>query len=64
MRKEIEQLIQWMKSGEVTAYSVWKESSVSESLLTRLKSGEVKVSNLKLGTAEKLYNHYKKLKEN
>lgn len=51
MRAEIEKLL---TSGR-TAYSISKASGVSVSVVQRLISGEHKLGNITLDTAEKLY---------
>lgn len=53
MRKVIENLL----NSEITAYEISKQTGVSNSVISRLKSGERTIGKLSLDTAEKLYDY-------
>lgn len=54
MIKEIEELL----NGNITAYKLGKETDLNINMLQKYISGERKVENMTLKTAEKLYKYY------
>ena len=51
MRQQIQNLL----NSDITSYELSKETGVSNSVLSRLRSGEREIGKLTLETAEKLY---------
>lgn len=51
MRQQIQNLL----NSDITSYEISKETGVSNSVLSRLRSGEREIGKLTLETAEKLY---------
>lgn len=59
MIKEIEELL----NGNITAYKLGKETNLNINMLQKYISGERKIENMTLKTAEKLYEYYIKTKK-
>ncbi|MDN5613218.1 MAG: trp operon repressor [Staphylococcus equorum] len=56
---EIYQTIKLLLESEITAYQIEKKTGVSRAKIGRLKDGKNELSNLSLGTTEKLYEYAK-----
>ncbi|GET71023.1 XRE family transcriptional regulator [Streptococcus dysgalactiae] len=56
-KKEIEWLL-----DNVTQYSIAKETGITQSKLSNLKTGKIKIENLSLKIASDLTNYAKKIK--
>nr|DAO87803.1 MAG TPA: repressor protein CI [Caudoviricetes sp.] len=52
-KKKIIELIE----SDITGYKIYKATGVSQYVLSQLRQGKRNVDNLRLGTAEKLYEY-------
>ncbi|MGE6358305.1 hypothetical protein, partial [Staphylococcus capitis] len=43
--------------SDVTGYQIYKDTGISQYVLSQLRQGKRDVDNLRLGTAEKLYEY-------
>lgn len=61
-KKTIKKLI----DSDITGYQIYKETGLSQTIMSSLRNGSRKLNNITLETAEKLYNYQKKIesKEN
>lgn len=50
--------------SDITGYQIYKETGVSQYVLSQLRQGKREVDNLTLNTAEKLYNYQKNIERN
>ena len=60
MIKEIQELM----NSELTAYKIGKATGLNFNMLQKYKTGERKVENMTLKTAEILYDYIKELDKN
>ena len=60
MREQIEKLL----NSDITGYRIFKDTGMSQSIISEFRSGKRNLDNLSLKNAEKLYNLYNKLEEN
>ncbi|WP_436880731.1 hypothetical protein [Staphylococcus haemolyticus] len=56
-KKKIIELIE----SDITGYKIYKETGISQYVLSQLRQGKRNVDNLRLGTAEKLYEYASKV---
>lgn len=47
--------------SDITGYQIWKDTNVSQHVISQIRRGKRDVENLTLSTAEKLYNYQKGL---
>lgn len=60
MRKEIEKLL----NSDITGYRIYKDTGLSQSIISEFRSGKRELDNLSLKNAEKLYKLYNELERN
>lgn len=61
MRKNIENLLNLIEYGKVSAYAVNKISGVPKTTILRLKHGETDIDDISFKNAEKLNEYFKSL---
>ncbi|WP_241964519.1 hypothetical protein [Paraliobacillus zengyii] len=59
MKEDIRKLIE----SDITGYKINKETGISESNISRIRSGKIELGSISLDNATKLYEFYKKHKE-
>lgn len=59
MKEEIRKLIE----SEITGYKIHKETGISESTISRIRSGKIELGSISLDNAEKLYKFYENHKQ-
>ena len=60
MREQIEKLL----NSDITGYRIFKDTGMSQSIISEFRSGKRNLDNLSLKNAEKLYNLYNELERN
>lgn len=55
--------IEWLLQSDITANKIQQMTGINRSTLTRLKKGEITITNLSLGNAIKLSELVSQLKE-
>ncbi|MBZ8172196.1 hypothetical protein FOG26_03265 [Staphylococcus cohnii] len=46
-------------NSDITGYQIYKDTGLSQTVISTLRSGKRDIDNLKLGTTEKLYEYAK-----
>lgn len=46
-------------NSDITGYQIYKDTGLSQTVMSTLRTGKRDIDNLKLGTAEKLYEYAK-----
>lgn len=59
MKEEIRKLM----DSKITGYKIYKETGISESNISRIRSGKIYLGSISLDNAEKLYKFYQDHKE-
>ncbi|WP_245902299.1 helix-turn-helix domain-containing protein [Gracilibacillus dipsosauri] len=59
MKEDILKLIE----SDITGYKIHKETGISESTISRIRSGKIELGSISLDNATKLHAFYKKHKE-
>ncbi|HAC5788979.1 TPA_asm: hypothetical protein GZX72_14225 [Listeria monocytogenes] len=60
MKKELIETIEKLLESDITAYRIEKETNVNQSKIGKLKRREIKINNLTVNVALKLYEFAKK----
>jgi hypothetical protein len=56
---EYKRTIQKLINSDITGYQVFKETGLSQTVMSSLRTGKRDIDNLRLGTTEKLYEYAK-----
>ncbi|MEB5628485.1 hypothetical protein [Staphylococcus capitis] len=56
---EIVETIERLLKSDITAYRIYTQTGVGQAKISRLKSKEIKINNLTLNVAMKLYEYAK-----
>ncbi|MEN2765849.1 hypothetical protein [Ornithinibacillus xuwenensis] len=59
MKEDIQKLI----NSAITGYKIHKETGISESTISRIRSGKIEIGSISLDNAIKLHEFYKQHKE-
>ncbi|MDC6326224.1 hypothetical protein [Staphylococcus auricularis] len=54
---EYKQKIIELINSDITGYQVFKDTGLSQTVMSSLRTGKRDIDNLRLGTAEKLYEY-------
>lgn len=54
MKEEVRKLIE----SKITGYKIHKETGISESTISRIRSGKIELGSISLDNAERLYKFY------
>lgn len=52
-------MIQKLIDSDITGYQIFKDTGLSQTVMSSLRTGKRDIDNLRLGTAEKLYEYAK-----
>lgn len=56
---EYKRTIQRLINSDITGYQIYKDTGLSQTVMSTLRTGKRDIDNLKLGTTEKLYEYAK-----
>lgn len=56
---EYKQTIIKLINSDITGYQIYKDTGLSQTVMSTLRTGKRDIDNLKLGTTEKLYEYAK-----
>ncbi|WP_062048119.1 helix-turn-helix domain-containing protein [Bacillus sp. JCM 19034] len=59
LKEDIQKLIQ----SNITGYKIHKETGISESTISRIRSGKIELGSISLDNAMKLHGFYKQHKD-